>query len=424
MWQNRWFSHDSLVTVSGEPLVVHHPGLYNHDSGPDFLQARISIGGVEWSGSVEIHLRSSDYHRHRHSEDPAYDPVILHVVWKQDREILHGDGTAIPALELSARVDPDLLKRYRVLAESALMLPCHRSLMQIDAQPREAMIRDALVRRLDAQALRVLALRQSCNGDWNETFYRLLARSFGLRVNAEAFFRLSELIPLRILLRNADRPQLLEALLFGASGFLSRLPDDNYQLTLQETWFRLREMYGLREMNTAEWKFMRMRPSGFPTLKIARFAAVVPGLNGILSELLRPDGPDRFRSMVLMTPSDYWASHTRFGRRSVRHGPGEQSADIMVINALVPFLAAWAKFTGDFYHLNVAIDLLESMSPEQNQTIGQWERAGLSPADAAGSQALNWQIHEMCRRRRCLECEVGRAVLGGAGQPVDLITAE
>jgi len=417
VWQHQCFSTEALASVSGEPLTVLHPGLYNLDSGPDFLHARILIAGVEWAGSVEIHLRSSDYVRHRHGEDPAYDPVILHVVWREDQSIMHKDGTAIPALELGERVDPDLLRRYRMLAESSLQLPCHRSVAGVPFTFRDEMIRTALVHRLDQQASRVLAIRQGCNGDWNETFYRLLARAFGLRVNAEAFSRLAELLPLRLLLKYADRPQTLEALLFGTAGFLSGLPEDSYQLALLRIYGHLRTMYGLNQMNRSEWKFMRMRPAGFPTLRLARFSSIVPGLNGLLSDLLKAGGPDRFRTLMMSRPSPYWENHLKFGKPLEGNGlkPGDRSADIMVINTLVPFLAAWAKFTGDFHHLNVAIDLLESMPAEEHQSVNVWLRAGWKPSNAAGSQAMNWQLRERCRLRKCLDCSVGQAILRGNG---------
>ncbi|MFM9076041.1 MAG: DUF2851 family protein, partial [Bacteroidota bacterium] len=224
IWQYRRFNPAGLTTTAGEEVTIIEPGIYNADAGPDFLHARIRLGAVEWAGAVEIHVRSSDYRRHGHRLDPSYGPVILHVVWQEDERIRHPDGTVIPALELSMRVEPNLLRTYRVLSESAQLLPCHRSLNSLSSNRWRELLHGALVRRLDQQANRVLLMREASNNDWNETFYRLLARSVGLKVNAEAFLRLAELLPLRVLLRHADRQDRLEALLFGTGGFLSGLP--------------------------------------------------------------------------------------------------------------------------------------------------------------------------------------------------------
>lgn len=421
IWQHRRFDPAGLTTTSGEAVSILEPGIYNADAGPDFLHARIRLGVVEWVGAVEIHIRSSDYRRHGHRLDPSYGPVILHVVWQEDEPVRHTDGTAIPALELRSRVDPDLVHRYRVLSESAVLLPCHRSIGRLSVERWRELVQGALVRRLDQQANRVLLLREACNGDWNETFYRLLARSFGLKVNADAFLRLSELLPLRLLLRHADRPDQLEALLFGMAGFLTGLPDDNYQLSLQQAFTHLQSRIGSTSMNRAEWKFLRMRPSGFPTMRIAQLAAVIPSLNGLLSELLRPGGIDQFRRILHSKPSEYWETHRRFGKVSERTDGimGDQSADMIFINALVPFLAGWAKFTGDHRQVMVAMELMEGMAPEQNRAQVPWRQAGRVAIHAGESQALTFHLREYCRGRRCLQCVAGHVLLGKDGRPDD-----
>lgn len=394
--------------------MIIEPGIYNSDAGPDFLHSRIRLGPVEWIGAVEIHVRSSDYRRHGHRLDPSYGPVILHVVWQEDERIRHPDGTIIPALELRLRVDPALIRSYRVLAESALLLPCHRSVGSLPEDHWQELLQSALVRRLDQQANRVLLLREACNNDWNETFYRLLARSVGLKVNAEAFLRLAELLPLRVLLRQADRQERLEAMVFGTAGFLTGLPEDNYQLSLQQEFHQLQRNHGWTIMNRTEWKFLRMRPAGFPTMRMAQLAAIIPSLNGLLSALLHHGGVEQFRAMLKARPSAYWETHRRFGKPSVRTEAvmGDQTIDLIVINALVPFLAAWAKFTGDHRQVMLAIETLEAMPPEQNWSQVPWLQAGRMAVNAAGSQALTFQLREFCRGRKCLQCVAGHAILG------------
>jgi hypothetical protein len=106
LWQYQYFAKPDLATTDGDSVQVLHPGFRNHDSGPDFFNARLLINDVEWGGTVEMHTKTSDWLAHRHQHDRAYDNVILHVVWQDDRHttgsrVDRANGTPCPQLSLA-----------------------------------------------------------------------------------------------------------------------------------------------------------------------------------------------------------------------------------------------------------------------------------------------------------------------------------
>ena len=111
IWQQQYFDKAKLRTVQGQELNVIDPGSRNQQAGPDFHQARIKLGKKVWIGEVEIHIKSSDWNTHRHHKDVAYDQIILHVVWANDKVVKTNTGRYPPTLELNNRIDTDLLLR-------------------------------------------------------------------------------------------------------------------------------------------------------------------------------------------------------------------------------------------------------------------------------------------------------------------------
>ena len=187
IWQFQYFSKENLQTLEGESITIFNTGFLNTNAGPDFNQAKIKIGSIEWVGNVEIHRKASDWLLHKHSRDEAYNNVILHVVWEGDQLIARADGSMLPTLTLKGRVDENLLQRYGKLVNSASSIPCERSLPNINPIKKISMLDNALIQRLQAKAKSVDALLEDTLGDWQETTYRLMARNFGFKVNADSF---------------------------------------------------------------------------------------------------------------------------------------------------------------------------------------------------------------------------------------------
>jgi hypothetical protein len=253
----------SLVTQQGEKITVFKPGRSNIDAGPDFTHAHIKIDDIEWHGSVEIHIKSSDWYAHQHQHDPAYEPVILHVVWEYDKPVHRKDGTAVAVVELKNIVHPHLLANYEQLVTSLIPIPCTHLYPQVPEAYKLQMKDAALAQRQISKSERIQGFYAATNHDLEETAYRLLARNFGFRLNSEAFERLATILPIKILLKHVDQLVQMEALLFGMAGLLEHAPAEPYTELLQREFNFLGYKYGLLEqkMSIAEWKFLRTRGS-------------------------------------------------------------------------------------------------------------------------------------------------------------------
>ena len=132
VWKQRRFNQNSLMDCQGHSLNIVQPGLVNLDSGPDFSNAKIQIGGTLWAGNVEIHIKSSDWQRHNHHKDESYDSVILHVVWENDVDVFRTNGTLIPALTLKDLIPELLINQYQYLKTNQNWIPCEKQITEID----------------------------------------------------------------------------------------------------------------------------------------------------------------------------------------------------------------------------------------------------------------------------------------------------
>lgn len=412
IWQHQYFSPSALKTTGGEEILVHFPGMLNSDAGPDFRQASIRIGGVEWTGSVEIHIRASDFMRHGHTDDPAYETVILHVVWHADRAIFRNDGTEMPALEVKPIVSAVLLQRYLKLSESSLMLPCSKFLSEVPSEVVGSMIRQAAAQRLSDRVGMIREIHTATGGDWEETCWRVLAWSFGLRVNGEAMLTLASRLPVQLLNRYRAEPETLQALVFGMSGLLHERARDTHEARLMRIFNRLCGPHRLVPMSAVEWKFSRMRPAAFPTVRIAQLAAFVCHMELTFSGLVEQFSAASWEKCFAFSTDTYWQGHVHFGRPgNMPAGPGTVLADQVRINALAPLLAAYGSSQGSSVYLDKAMGLLEFTAAEKNNRLRCWLDAGIVPASALESQALLGQLRNACAPRRCLDCTIGTFML-------------
>src|SRR5436190_4111387 len=267
LWQMQYFNKKDLATTDGESIEVFSQGILNTNSGPDFSNARLKIGAIAWVGSVEIHLNASGWFEHHHDTDRSYDNVILHVVWQNDKSITRHDLTPMPTLELRGRVDESLIRSYRQLISSSFAIPCQRSLPQVNAITRLSMIDKVMMARLERKAIEVLKLYEQNDNSWDETFYQLLSRNFGFKVNGDPFFQLSKLLPLKLLLKQGDKLEHLEALLLGQAGFLDATKGDEHFITLRREHKVLAQKFSIHDkrISKAQWRFLRLRPANFPT---------------------------------------------------------------------------------------------------------------------------------------------------------------
>lgn len=415
IWQHQYFSREDLKTSEGETVQIFKQGFYNSNAGPDFSEAKIKIDSIEWAGSVEIHIKSSDYLQHKHQYDRAYDNVILHVVWHDDKPLSRNDGTPMPTLELRDRVSESLVKEYRKLVNSAFQIPCSKSFSRIDNLVKVSMVEQAAVQRLQTKAAIVREMYAQTNGDWEETFYQVLAKNFGFKVNADAFLSLAKALPVKTIRKNSDSRLKTEALLFGMAGFLDQPKGDEYCLSLKREFDFLANKHSLVEnkLNKAQWRFLRLRPANFPTIRLAQLAALLNQSTQMFADVLANESAASLRKMFSIEPSPYWTEHYSFAKKSKSvHGSlGDESIENILINSIAATLAAYATEKADEMFFERALNLLQQLKPESNSIIKAWNALGLKATNAFDSQGLIEQMNSFCKKRNCLNCAVGASIL-------------
>lgn len=415
VWQFQYFDKRDLKTLAGEPVEIFHTGLLNHNSGPDFSDAKLRIGSMEWAGSVEIHTKASGWYDHGHDLDPAYENVVLHVVWSADRKVQRSDGTEMPTISLEGRVDDSLINRFKKLVESTSSIPCEKLFFTVNDLVHYSMLDKALMLRLENRAQRISQLLAATNNDWEEVTYQLIARNFGFKINYDPFLQLANSVPRKILLKHGDNLTQIEALLFGQAGFLDfGLKDDYFQL-LQREYKLLSAKYELsnQKLNKEHWKFMRLRPANFPSIRIAQFCALYFKNQNLFSKLIEAESESQLKSVFEIHTSDYWHHHYRFGRKTIRSisGMGKESVDNLIINTVVPLLVAYGKSQDDQGIIDRAISFLNALPAERNKITKSWEAFGFKPKNAFDTQALIELNNNFCLKRRCLACNIGSSIL-------------
>lgn len=424
IWQYQYFSRINLTTTDGERIQVIHPGFRNHNAGPDFTNARLLISDVEWVGTVEMHTRTSDWLVHRHQYDQAYDNVILHIVWQDDtpitgRRVERMNGTPLPTLELSGRTEPVLLERYQLLATSADSIPCAGHFRSVSPLRITSMLDKAMLQRLERKAVIVRDLFDSTGGDWEETAYRLLAVTMGFKINADPMGQLSRSVPLKVLLKHRDNLVQVESLLFGAAGLMDEVEkqSDKYTGILEREYRFLAAKYSLtdKQMPAHIWKWGRLRPANFPTLRIAQLACLITRNASLFSLFAGTTDAEMLLEALQVTPSAYWQSHYRFGKKSEKTVPtlGKSSAVSIIVNTVVPLLAAYAHHRGQPAYIDRAVSLLEQLPPEKNNLTENWNTLGLGIRTAFDSQAAIELYNEFCTVKKCLNCQIGAGLLKG-----------
>ena len=414
IWALQYFDKQDLRTTEGDPVDIFSPGNLNTDAGPDFSQARLRIGDIHWVGNVEIHVRASAWAEHRHGEDPAYESVILHVVWQDDVPVRRKDTSRLATVELRGRVNQALIRNYRQLISSSFSIPCRRHLPSLQAVVKTSMVSRALAHRLEHKAEEVIALGKSCGMDWEDTAYQLLAGAFGFKINKEPFQQLARAMPLRILQKHRDLAQI-EALLFGQAGFLEANRGDEYYLRLRKEYRLLAHKYTIdgQRLQKSQWRFLRLRPSNFPPLRIAQFASVIHHRRALFSALLHATSEEELVRFFSVDVSPYWSKRFRFSSAASprAHALGQSSVEVILVNTVVPLLSAYAGYTDTPEFMDRALHILEHLSPESNGITRRWSDLGLPPQNAMESQGQIELFNTFCREKRCLQCAIGAAIV-------------
>ena len=409
IWQFGLFDLSDLKTTQGEPILILSKGIHNTNAGPDFLNARIKIGDTVWAGNVELHIKSSDWLKHGHQNDAAYNNVILHVVLLDDRDLEKDTHLKLSTLSLSKRIDIDHYNRYQNLISNNAKIPCENQLDHVEDFIVQSTLERLGVNRLERKTLRIIEDLEASRNNWSQVYFQLLARNFGMKVNAIPFELLAKSLDIKILFKHIDNPIQIEAFLFGQSGLLDQAFEDEYPNQLKKEYDFLRTKYNLKAINKTTWKFMRMRPSNFPTVRIAQLASFITKNKGLSDLDFQHFELKYLQNAFNIDVNPYWNNRYRFDNSTIIKSKriGKLTFHNIIINTIVPILFAYATVNKDQRIKDMALDILSEVPSEKNGIIDHWKKIGVEAGNAFDSQALLELRNEHCIRKKCLTCNIG-----------------
>ena len=397
VWKHKILPLRPLSTEDGQTVEVIDPGLHNHDQGPDFFNAKVRLDGTVWAGNVEVHLRSSDWYRHCHESDPAYNSVILHVVGEVDTEVRTEEGKTLPQVKLD--VPESILQSYAELCRTEDYPRCHRIISSIPSVKVHQWMDALLVERLKERSEQVAARAERTGGDWERATFVTLSRSFGFGLNGDAFERWAMRIPLSAAGKHRDDLFQIEALFLGTAGLIEEVKaakSEQEMALLQQEFAFLKHKFSLEAtMERADWRFLRTRPSNFPSMRILQIAELYHGGRAQMSSLLEAKSVEELQTCLAVK------------------GMTAASRRLLIINTVVPLLFAYGRHTSNEDICQRAIRLLEALPAEDNHILRQWQDCGLKVSSAADSQALIQLKRQYCDRTDCLRCRFGYEYLKG-----------
>ena len=366
IWQFQYFNRSELQTTDGEEVVVILPGSLNKNQGPDFLNAKIKIGNTIFAGTIEVHCKASEWEKHQHHKDNNYRNVILHVVNEKDASF----DNHIPVLELQSRISNIMLEQYEKLMAETSFVACAGSIHTIKDITWFSWKERLLVERLTRKAEKIQILLEENRAHWEETFWWLLARSFGTKVNGDAFEALARSLPVTILSKHKNSIHQLEALLLGQANLLNRNFEEEYPRLLQREYRFLKTKYDLKPVDVPV-QFLRMRPGNFPTIRLAQLAMLISSSSHLFSKILETENVEEVKKWLTCTANDYWHYHYHFHLQSnfKKKALGSSMIDSIIINTIVPSLFAYGLYHKSEPHKAKVLRWLEQISTENNSIL-------------------------------------------------------
>ncbi len=414
LWRTRRFDLIDLKTTDGEAIEIQDFGELNPNAGPDFLNATIRIGDVTWAGNVEMHLRASDWLAHGHQHDLAYKNVILHVVFESDKPIFRSNTEGVyPCLELKKRIPEGIFKKYWALLHNEHWIPCQHSFYEVSEITKNLWLERLLVERLEKKTEAIATAFEFNKNDWEETFYQSVARSFGVKINAEPMEWLARSLPHLVLAKHKNNLFQLESMIFGQSGLLEKKHEDEYPNILKKEYDFLKHKHNLTPIEAVSWKFSKLRPANFPTIRLAQLAALVHKSSHLFSKVLDIQSVTDIENLFDVKTGVYWKDHYVFDTPSVSREKslGLEAIHLLIINTIVPFLFFYGKYKKESQYQDRAFQFLEQLKPENNSITEGWSNLGVELQSAYRTQALIQLKNEYCNAQKCVNCAVGNAIL-------------
>lgn len=408
IWQFQYFNYSDLQTEEGELLQIIHPGTFNTNQGPDFSDAKIKINDTTWAGSIELHTKTSDWKNHKHSDDKNYKNVILHVVWQQDVNL----NLPCSTLVLEDKIPKLLLTKYDELMQSGQFIPCEKHIYQVNSLSWQSWKERLLVERLEKRTQAILDHQKKNSNHWEETFWWLLAKNFGAKLNSTAFEKVAQSIPVNMLAKHKAQIHQVEALLFGQAALLEVDFTEDYPKLLQKEYQFLKKKYNLQKIEAA-MIFLRMRPSNFPTIRLAQLAMLVHNSLHLFSKIKESSDIKSIKQLLDVTANDYWHYHYVFDETTAfkKKKLGDEMISNILINTVVPVLFAYGHYHGENSYKDKALQWLEDIKAEKNSITKGFESLQVENKTAFDSQALIQLKNEYCNKKRCLDCSVGSKLI-------------
>lgn len=411
IYKNRLWIQDTELLTDNTPFEIISTGLQNHDSGPDFFNAKIKIDGITWIGNVEIHVNASDWHKHNHDGDPAYDNVILHIVYNHDCDITLRNGRTLPTWEIS--FPQVLFNRYSDFKMNEKEIACFDYIEMVDDFHIAMWMEKMAIERLEYKSEFIAEMHKRTNGNWQETLYIALARNFGFGTNAVPFELLAIQTPSNILLHNADNIFKLEAILFGQAGLLGNQPNDEYTRKLADEYAFQQKKYNLEPISKSLWKHSKMHPTNFPETRIAQFASIMQKFQDLVGSILN----NNFDINIFndLRTSEYWSTHYSLGEPSAKTKQtkiGKQTIDTILINTIIPFSYYYGKNTNPDFDSEKSFEKLKSICAENNRETRAFSNIEkIKNLNAYDSQALLNLKKSYCDHKKCLKCNIGFQIM-------------
>jgi len=415
IWRYRLFNQNLKLTTGDECQIID-VGSHNIDAGPDFFNAKIKFDNTIWVGNIEIHIKSSDWFTHKHQHDKAYDNIILHIVYDDDKPVRRKNGELIPTISLRDKFDKKLFETYNDFMTNRNWIPCNNMIKEVDRFVLNNWIDRLMVERLENKAVEIEEQLKFNGNNWEETFYQFLARNFGFKVNSTPFELLAKSLSLNYLGKHKNNKFQIEALLFGQAGLLSKKYEDEYPKKLQREYLFLQKKYMLIPIDPHLWRYMRMRPSNFPTIRLAQFADLVFNSSHLFSKILETDLLKDLCGYFELSVSKYWETHYSFDKKSkkTKKQIGKSTINLIVINTIIPFLFVFGRLRNNQAIIDKALKFLDQIPGESNSILNKWNELGMSVQTAYNTQALLELKNNYCNKKKCLSCGIGNVLLKNA----------
>ncbi|EGV42565.1 DUF2851 family protein [Bizionia argentinensis JUB59] len=413
LWQFKKFQLLNLKTTQGQDVVIINSGQHNHLSGPDFFTTQLKIDEQLWAGNVEIHIKSSDWYVHNHEKDPAYQNVILHVVWEHDTDVFRKDNTVIPTLELINYIDKQLLDNYyQLFSKKQTWINCENEFHSTPDFLLQNWLERLYIERLEQKSLAITNLLVKLKNNWEAVLFNMLSKNFGLNINGDAFLSMAQSLDFSIIRKLQNKPEELEALLLGQVGLLNKYSDVPYEQHLLKQYLYLINKFQLNNNHVTQPQFFKLRPPNFPTIRLSQLAILYHKNDNLFSKVMSSSSLEQFYEIFGVGCSAFWETHYTFQTvsKTSKKILTKNFINLLVINTIVPLKFAYAKQQGQD-QVSELIDLMTQIPSEKNTIVKKFNELKSMPDSASVSQALLQLKTEYCNSNKCLQCVIGNRLI-------------